>query len=65
MYSLDEKFMKFVDKFGIKESSKKEEYYSGNFDESKQPSRIDKFNARFQKFQNRLKTEQKPTELGE
>lgn len=61
-YSLDEKFMKYVDKFGVKETSKKEEYFSGKFDESKQPSRIDKFNARFQKFQDRLKAEQKPTE---
>ena len=62
MFSIDEKFMKFVDRFGVKETSKKEEYFSGNFDESKQPSRIDKFNARFQKFKNRLKTEQKSTE---
>ena len=50
MFPLDEKFMKFVDRFGVKETSKKEEYYSGNLGNVKTPSPMEKFKARMDKF---------------
>lgn len=50
MFPLDEKFMKFVDRFGVKETSKKEEYYSGKYEDVKIPSPMEKFKARMDKF---------------
>ena len=62
VYPLDEKHLKFVEKFGLKETEKKEEYFSGKFDASKQPSRIDKFRARLQKSQKFSTQNSEPTE---
>ena len=47
---LDEKYMKFVDRYGINCTEQKEEYFSGKFDERKTPSPMDKFKARLDKF---------------
>ncbi len=57
---LDEKFMKFVDRFGIKETEKKEEYYSGKNEPQK--SALDRFKARYDRYKslNSVSTEVEP-----
>ena len=50
IYQLDEKFMKYIDKFGIKKTEKKEDYFSGKYEDVKIPSPMEKFKARMDKF---------------
>lgn len=66
-YPIKENVLKYFERFGVNESEKKkEEYYSGKFEDSKAPSAIDKFNARMNRFKKiQAESGQKPTELGE
>ena len=50
IYQLNEKFMKYIDKFGIKKTEKKEDYFSGKYEDVKIPSPMEKFKARMDKF---------------
>ena len=50
IYSLDEKILKYFDRFGMKTSVKKEEYFSGKYEDVKIPSPMEKFKARMDKF---------------
>ena len=56
-FFLDEKFMKYLDRFEIKKSEeKKEEYYSGRI--VSKTSQIDKFQARMDRFRKHSQSEQ-------
>ena len=62
IYPLKDNMLKYVEKYGIKVSEKKEDYYSVNAEDVKAPSAIDKFNARFRKFKQMSVEKQKNEE---
>lgn len=67
IYPLKDNMLKYFERYGVNESEKKkEEYYSGKFEDVKAPSAIDKFKARMDKHK-KMQTEngQKPSEPGE
>lgn len=64
-FPLKESMLKYVERYGIKEIEKKEEYFSEKPYESKQPSRIDKFNARLERFKKMSGQAPTETEPGE
>ena len=64
-FPIKENMLKYVERYGIKETEKKREYFSENLDEIKLPSRIDKFNARLERFRKMSGREQSEIKPGE
>ena len=68
-YPVSEKVLKYFERFGVSEQAKKkEEYFSGKYDDVKVPSAIDKFKARmdrFKKYQEEASRKATESQMGE